>query len=73
MLKEALTQRKAQYERRIRDLAWERQQVQARLTEIDRAAAELGGAVYEIDQVVRDLDTQAAIEAAKAQEVKHNG
>jgi len=70
MLKESLEQRRAQYERRVHDLTWERVQVQNHLSEIDKAISELGGAIYEIDQVRKDLDTQAAIAAAKeSQEV----
>ncbi len=68
MLREALTSRKAQYERRIHDLSWERQRLQLRLADIDKAVSELIGAATEIDNVTRDMDTEAAIQAAKTQE-----
>lgn len=69
MLREALEQRRAQYERRVHDLSWERQQLQVRLAEIDKTISELIGRACELDQVTRDIETEAAINAAQTQEV----
>lgn len=67
MLREQLLGRQRAYERKLRDLSYERSALKTRVTNLDKALSELSGALCEIDHVLQDLNTQAAIEAAKAE------
>lgn len=57
--------RRSNYERRIYELSYEQVQLEKRKAEIAAILGELHGAVGEVDNLMRDLDTQAAIEAAE--------
>jgi len=65
MLVKWLGERKAEYERRIRDLHYEKGQLQARVAEVEQALWNLGGALAEVDRVLHDLKTEAELRAAQ--------
>jgi len=67
MLEENLTKRKQQYEAQLGMLAREERGLVKRLEEIRAQGASYEGAINEIGNVLRDLHTDAAIEAAKEQ------
>ena len=64
MLEQALVERKALYERRLRDLAFEKAGLQERIVELDKVIWGLDGAIAENEQVLRDVQTDAAITGA---------
>lgn len=68
MLEALLKQRRAGYERRIRDISYDMAELDKRRAQMQAALSELSGAVYEIDQTLKDLNNQAAIDAAKETE-----
>jgi hypothetical protein len=57
--------RRANYEREIHALTYEQTQHEKRIAEIASTLGELRGGVGEIVNLLRDLDTQAAIQAAE--------
>lgn len=65
MIAEQLANRKARYRDSIDQLKQERQQLQDRAAVIDRTLHELSGALYEIEQIERDLATETAIADAQ--------
>jgi len=62
MLEVRLQVRREQYERKIRDLTYDLQEIDKNRAQIKAALAELSGAVYEIDNVLKDIAAQAAEE-----------
>ena len=68
MLKKALTERQGGNEYRLRDLHLKKARIEEELTAVDRAIWSVEGALGEIAQTLRDLETQAAIDAAKGKE-----
>jgi len=68
MLEEKLNQRKQQYEVELGRLALEERGLTKRLADILANGASCEGAINEIQNVLRDLHTEAAIDAAKEQQ-----
>lgn len=69
-LRTVFAERKAKIEQKIRDLSFERQGLQEQIEELDKTIWSLHGAAQELDQVLRDIETAAAVAAAKEEEVK---
>ena len=67
MLEENLIKRRQQYEAQLGVLAREERNLEKRLEEIRAQGAAFEGALNEIGNVLRDLHTEAAIDAAKEQ------
>ena len=67
MLEENLIKRRQQYEAQLGVLAREERAIENRLKEIRAQGASYEGALNEIGNVLRDLHTEAAIDAAKEQ------
>ena len=63
--KEQIKNRKDQYQREVEKLALERLKLTRRIEEIDKAVAQYETAIQVGDLALRDLDTEAAIAAAK--------
>jgi len=73
MLEQERLKRQAGYKVRIGVLAYERMHCQKRIDEIDIELAELEGAMRESERVRIDIQTEAAIEAAKKETEVNNG
>lgn len=71
-IKEEITKRQEFYLRHRGELAYGRLQLTRKLDEYDKALATCEAAIEVNAAALKDLDTEAAIEAAKAQEVKPN-
>jgi len=67
VLEENLIKRRQQYEAQLGVLAREERAIENRLKEIRAQGASYEGALNEIGNVLRDLHTEAAIDAAKEQ------
>lgn len=63
--REQIKDRKNQYQREAEKLALERLKLSRRIEEIDKALAQYETAILVNDAALRDLDTEAAIAAAK--------
>lgn len=72
LTKEGLTNRQAQTEQQLGKLALERVQLAHRIEELDKNIFAMQVVVQANSLALKDLDTEAAIEAAKTQEVKPN-
>jgi hypothetical protein len=66
MLKEVVINRQSQYTVQIGKLAFERLQLMRRVDEIDTLIPQLEGAQTENTQSLKDIQTQEAIDKAKA-------
>ena len=65
---EQIAKRKTGYQREIEKLALERLQLSRRIEEIDKLMGQYDAAIQVSDAALRDLDTEAAIDAAKETE-----
>ena len=66
MIRKQLENRRLSYEQKLLTMKVEQIDLQAQLKHVEATISELGGALYEVSNVIRDLNTQAAIDAAKA-------
>ena len=66
--REQIAKRKTDYQRETERLALERVQLWRRIEEIDKTMGKYDAAIQVCDVVLRDLDTEAAIVAAKENE-----
>ena len=67
MLQDNLNQRKQQYEAQLGMVAREELSIERRLVELKAQGASLEGAIQEISNVLRDINTDAVIDTAKEQ------
>lgn len=62
---EQIKERQAKYQAKMHSLAYERLQLTRRIEAIDGTIAALEAAIEASDQTRRDIETEAAIEAAR--------